>query len=66
MFVFPMFFLCFQSEGGVSEKEQSDSSTSQNLDLGFPDDDDEPNNPEGTALGNVWAKSWHYDTFRPP
>jgi len=28
-------------------KEQSESSTSQNLDLGFPEDDDEPNNPEG-------------------
>ena len=38
--------LWLQSEGG-SEKEQTESSTSQNLDLGFPDDDDEPNNPEG-------------------
>lgn len=41
-------FVLFQSEGG-SEKEQSESSTSQTLDLGFPDDDDEPNNPEGTV-----------------
>ena len=48
-----LLFLCFQSEGGGSEKEQSESSTSQNLDLGFPDDDDEPNNPEG-IVGNIF------------
>ena len=46
--------LYFQSEGGSggggSDKEQSESSTSQNLDLGFPDDDDEPNNPEGNEI----------------
>ena len=50
----PLLCLYFQSEGGSggggSEKEQSESSTSQNLDLGFPDDDDEPNNPEGKEI----------------
>ncbi|KAL3872954.1 hypothetical protein ACJMK2_036123 [Sinanodonta woodiana] len=34
-----------ESQGSTEEKETPDS-TSQTLDLGFPDDDDEPNNPE--------------------
>ncbi|WAR20255.1 KLC-like protein, partial [Mya arenaria] len=38
-----------ESQSTEESKDQSESSTSQNLDLGFPEDDDEPNNPEALS-----------------
>ena len=65
--VFLSYSYILQSEG---EKEQDKSgenalTTSTNLELGFPEDDEETNNPEGIILKNICSVAAINVNFHP-